>query len=51
MVVKSISRFARNIVDCIRATEKLNKHGVSVKFEDGGLNTAIPADAEVKNQS
>lgn len=45
IVVKSISRFARNTVDCIRAVEKLNKLGVAVKFEDGGLNTSTPTDA------
>ena len=45
IVVKSISRFARNTVDCIRSVEKLNKLGVTVKFEDGGLNTATPTDA------
>ena len=45
IVVKSISRFARNTVDCIKAVERLNKLGVAVKFEDGGYDTATPTDA------
>lgn len=45
IIVKSISRFARNTVDCIKAVEKLNRLGVAVKFEDSGLNTATPTDA------
>lgn len=36
---KSISRFSRNMRECIDTVRKLKKHGVSVRFERDGVDT------------
>lgn len=36
---KSISRFSRNMRECIDTVRKLRKHGVSVRFERDGIDT------------
>ena len=40
ILVKSISRFARNTKDCIAAVRELKELGVSVQFEEQGIDTA-----------
>ncbi len=42
VMVKSISRFSRNTVDCIEYLKRLRKHGVTVLFEKEGLNSMDP---------
>lgn len=37
---KSISRFARNFVDCMETLEKLKTLGVTVIFEENGIDTS-----------
>ena len=39
ILVKSISRFARNTLDCIEAVRELKRIGVTVKFEKEGIDT------------
>ena len=39
IITKSVSRFARNIVDCIETVRKLKHMGVGVFFEKENLNT------------
>ena len=39
ILVKSISRFARNIKECIETIRRLRQLGISVCFEKEGLNT------------
>ena len=43
IVTKSISRFARNVVDSISTVRTLKEHGVEVFFEKDGLWTFDPA--------
>lgn len=45
ILVKSISRFSRNLVDCKRYTGLLKGQGCYVYFEKEGLDTADPASA------
>ena len=40
ILVKSISRFARNTKDCLAAVRELKKLGVSVQFEEQGIDTS-----------
>ena len=40
ILVKSISRFARNTKDCLAAVRELKELGVSVLFEEQGIDTA-----------
>lgn len=40
ILVKSISRFARNTKDCLEAVRELKKLGVNVRFEREGIDTA-----------
>ncbi len=40
IVVKSISRFARNTMECLEAIRELKDMGVSVFFEEQGIDTA-----------
>ncbi|MDR1748235.1 MAG: recombinase family protein [Spirochaetaceae bacterium] len=40
ILVKSVSRFARNLTDCIAAIHELKKCGVSVLFEQEKIDTA-----------
>ena len=40
ILVKSISRFARNTKDCLVAVRELKELGVSVLFEEQGIDTA-----------
>lgn len=43
ILVKSISRFSRNIVDCQKAVKRLHGNGVDVWFEKENLDTADPS--------
>ena len=43
ILVKSISRFSRNIVDCQRYARQLHGNGVDVYFEKEHLDTADPS--------
>lgn len=43
IITKSISRFARNTVDCVATVRKLRDHGVNVYFEKENLDTSSPA--------
>ena len=40
ILVKSISRFARNTKDCLEAVRELKELGVNVRFEREGIDTA-----------
>ena len=40
ILVKSISRFARNTRDCLAAVRELKELGVSVQFEEQGIDTS-----------
>ena len=40
ILVKSISRFARNTKDCLVAVRELKELGVSVQFEEQGIDTS-----------
>ena len=40
ILVKSISRFARNTKDCLAAVRELKELGVSVLFEEQGIDTS-----------
>ena len=39
ILVKSVSRFARNSLECIETIRKLTSHGVSVYFENDNIDT------------
>lgn len=39
VIVKSISRFARNTLDCISTARELKKIGVTIEFEKEGIDT------------
>ncbi|RAQ30115.1 Transposon Tn3 resolvase [uncultured Ruminococcus sp.] len=39
ILVKSISRFARNTIDCLQTVRELKQLGVAVEFEKEGLDT------------
>lgn len=41
IIVKSISRFARNIEEMLATTRLLSDYGVSVYFEEQGIDTAV----------
>lgn len=41
ILVKSVSRFARNAQDCIKAVRELKDLGVTVAFEKERINTAV----------
>ena len=43
ILVKSISRFSRNIVDCQRYARMLHGNGVDVHFEKENLDTGDPS--------
>ena len=45
ILVKSISRFARNTVDCLKYTRLLRALGISVQFEKENINS-LDADSE-----
>jgi DNA invertase Pin-like site-specific DNA recombinase len=40
ILVKSVSRFARNLTDCVETIHELKRHGVSVLFEKENLDMA-----------
>ena len=40
ILVRSISRFARNVRDCLETVRMLKAHGVSVIFEKEGIDTS-----------
>ena len=40
VITKSVSRFARNTVDCLETVRLLSSYGVSILFEKEGLDTA-----------
>ena len=42
IIVKSISRFARNTVDCLHYTRMLKQLGIDVYFEEQGLHSIKP---------
>lgn len=42
ILIKSISRFARNTVDCLKTIRELQAHGVIAQFEKENLSTADP---------
>lgn len=42
ILVKSISRFSRNTVECIEYLDKLRNLGIAVSFEKEGLNSMDP---------
>ena len=42
VLVKSISRFSRNTVECMEYLKMLTEHGVAVYFEKEGLNSLDP---------
>lgn len=46
ILVKSISRFARNTVDLLNTVRRLHELGIEVHFEKEGINTAT-ADGDV----
>ena len=39
VMTKSISRFARNMADCIACIRRLKERGIPILFEKEGLNT------------
>ena len=39
ILVKSISRFARNTVDCLKYMRALKELGIAIIFEEQNLNT------------
>lgn len=41
ILVKSISRFARNTKDCLEAVRELKELGVNVRFEREGIDTPM----------
>ena len=43
ILVKSVSRFSRNITDCQRIAEKLRTNGVEVRFEKENISTMDPS--------
>lgn len=43
ILVKSISRFSRNLVDCQTYVEKLREKGISVRFERENIDTLNPS--------
>lgn len=43
ILVKSISRFSRNMVDCQKYVNLLRESGVGIKFEKEGLDTSDPS--------
>ena len=43
ILVKSISRFSRNLVDCQKYVKLLHGNGVDIKFEKENLDTADPS--------
>ncbi len=43
ILVKSISRFSRNIIDCLQYAEMLHSHGVEIRFEKEGISTNDPS--------
>ena len=44
IITKSISRFARNILECVKTIKYLKTLGVSVLFEEDHLDSANPSD-------
>lgn len=44
VIVKSVSRFARNVVDCLKYIRELKEAGVTVYFEEEGIDTAQMTD-------
>ena len=40
ILCKSISRFSRNIVDCLKTIRELNDLGIEIRFEKEGINTS-----------
>lgn len=46
IITKSISRFARNTVDCLEYVRLLRKRGIGIYFEEQNINT-LSADSEL----
>ena len=40
ILVKSVTRFARNALECIEAVRELKTYGVTVYFENDNIDTA-----------
>ena len=40
ILVKSISRFARNTIDCLQTVRELQQLGITIEFEKEGIDTA-----------
>lgn len=47
VIVKSVSRFARNVEDCLEYIRELRASGVSVYFEEEGIDTAEMPDETI----
>lgn len=47
VIVKSVSRFARNVEDCLKYIRELRASGVSVYFEEEGIDTAEMPDETI----
>lgn len=46
ILIKSVSRYARNIVDCISYVRKLKALGIGIYFEEQNINS-LTEDSEV----
>lgn len=47
VIVKSVSRFARNVEDCLKYIRELRTAGVTVYFEEEGIDTAEMPDETI----
>jgi len=47
VIVKTVSRFARNVEDCLKYIRELRASGVSVYFEEEGIDTAEMPDETI----
>ena len=46
IITKSISRFARNTIDCLETVRKLKANGIAIQFEKESINT-LTAESEL----
>lgn len=49
ILVKSVSRLSRNVVDCIDVAKTLGSHGVGIYFEKEGILSTDPASGMILN--
>jgi len=47
IITKSVSRFARNTMDCLKCVRQLKEKGVAVYFEKEGINTLNDKDSVI----